>query len=108
MESFRNLGGKPTVIYADQEPSWSGRYVQQFLKDEDIFSASTLTQAGILGKGYKNNKKICYISVLNMPQKYHGMANGYDKWYLFIIRVERVADYTWRLTMQQNQNMKTQ
>ena len=28
MGSFKNTGGKPKVIYADQEPSWSGKYVQ--------------------------------------------------------------------------------
>ena len=36
MEAFKNFGGKPKVIYADQEPSWTGKYTQQFLKVEDI------------------------------------------------------------------------
>ena len=37
MEAFKNLGGKPKVIYADQEPSWTGRYTQQFLKEKIFY-----------------------------------------------------------------------
>ena len=38
MEAFKNLGGKPLVIYSDQEGSWNGKYVQQFLKEEKLSS----------------------------------------------------------------------
>ena len=33
-ESFKNLGGRPSVIYVDQEPSWSGKCAQQVSKEE--------------------------------------------------------------------------
>ena len=60
MESFRNLGCKPNVIYADQEPSWSGSYAQPFFKDEDMFSITTLTHAGVLERAIRAIKDMLY------------------------------------------------
>ena len=34
--SRKNLGGQPLATSTDQEPTWNGGYVQQFLKDENI------------------------------------------------------------------------
>ena len=36
MESFKKLGSKPKVIYAYQEGSFNGKYVQQYLKENSI------------------------------------------------------------------------
>ena len=45
MECFKNLNGKPKVNYADQEPAWTGKYVHQYLNEENILPISTDTHS---------------------------------------------------------------
>ena len=60
MEAFHNLGGKPSVIYTDQEPSWSGKYAQQYLKDENIKLITTLSHAPIVERAIGTIKNMLY------------------------------------------------
>ena len=69
MESFKNLGGKPKTIYADQEPSWNGKYVQQFLKEEDILLIMTLSHAPIVERAIRTIKNMLYKRLEHDPKK---------------------------------------
>ena len=53
MESFKNMGGKRKVTYADQKPSWSGKYAQQYLKEENILLIMTLSHASIVDRAIR-------------------------------------------------------
>lgn len=69
MEAFKNLGGKPSVIYADQEPSWSGRYVQRYLKEENIKLITTLSHAPIVERAIGTIKNMLYKRLEFEPSK---------------------------------------
>ena len=69
MEAFKNLGGKPKVIYADQEPSWTGKYTQQFLKEEDILLIMTLSHAGIVERAIRTIKDMLYKRLEHDPNR---------------------------------------
>ena len=60
MECFKDLGGKPKVIYADQEGSFNGKYVQQYLKENDIQLIMTLTHAAIVERAIRTIKDMLY------------------------------------------------
>ena len=60
MECFKDLGGKPKVIYADQEGSFNGKYVQQYLKENDIQLIMTLTHAAIVERAIRTVKDMLY------------------------------------------------
>ena len=60
MEAFRNLGGKPLVIYSDQEGAWNGKYVQQYLKEEKIKLIMTLNHAPIAERAIGTIKNMLY------------------------------------------------
>jgi hypothetical protein len=59
MESFKNLG-KPKVIYADQEAAWTSKYVQQYLKEENILLIMTLSHAPIVERAIRTIKDMIY------------------------------------------------
>ncbi len=60
MEAFKNLGGKPLVIYSDQEGAWRGKYVQQFLKEENIELIMALSHAPIAERPIGAIKNMLY------------------------------------------------
>ena len=60
MECFKDLGGKPKVIYADGEGSFNGKYVQQYLKENDIQLIMTLTHAAIVERAIRTVKDMLY------------------------------------------------
>ena len=55
MEGFNKMGGKPEIVYSDDEPSLSSKYTKQFSQEKIITLLITL----------RSNKlerlKICYI-----------------------------------------------
>ena len=48
------------MIYADQEPAFNGRYVQQFLKQENILLIMTLAHAAIVERAIRTIKDMIY------------------------------------------------
>ena len=69
MESLKNLGGKPEVIYADQEPSWTGKYTQQFLKEDDVSLMMTLSRAGIVERAIRTVKDMLHKRLEHDPNR---------------------------------------
>ena len=69
MECFKNLGGKPKVIYADQEGSFNGKYVQQYLKENDIQLIMTLAHAAIVERAIKTVKEMLYKRLEHDPNR---------------------------------------
>jgi hypothetical protein len=68
LESFKNLGGKPQTIYADQEPSWNGKYVKQYLKEEHILLIMTLSHAPIVERAIRTIKNMIYKRLEHNPK----------------------------------------
>ena len=60
MEAFRNLGGKPLVIYSDQEGAWNGKCVQQYLKEKNIKLFMALSHAPIAERAIGAIKNMLY------------------------------------------------
>ena len=60
MECIKNLGGRPKVIYSDQEGSWNGKYVQKYLQDNDIQLITTLAHAPIVESAKGTIKHMLY------------------------------------------------
>ena len=60
MQCFNNLGGKPQSIYADDEGSWHGKYVLQFMREEGIQLITTLSHAGIVESAIRTIKSMLY------------------------------------------------
>ena len=56
-------------MYADQEPSWSGKYVHQFLKEENILLIMTLSQAGIVERAIRTIKDMLYKRLEHDPNR---------------------------------------
>ena len=69
MEAFKNLGGKPKVTYADQEPSWAGKYVQRFLQEDDILLIMALSHAGIVERAIRTIKDMLYKRLEHDPNR---------------------------------------
>ena len=69
MECFKNLNGKPKVIYADQEPAWTGKYVQQYLNEENILLIMTLSHAGIVERAIRTIKDMLYKRLEHDPNR---------------------------------------
>ena len=69
MECFKNLGGKPKVIYADQEGSFNGKYVQQYLKENDIQLIMTLAHAAIVERAIGTIKNMLYKRLEHDPTR---------------------------------------
>ena len=92
MEPFKNLGGSPKVVYADQELSWNGKCVQRFLNEDDILLIMTLSHAGIVERALRTIKDMLYERLehsLNRP--WYGEL--LQQVIFVIIMVENIVEY---------------
>ena len=67
MECFKNLGSKPKVIYADQEGAFNGKYVQQYLRENNIQLIMTLAHAPIVERAIGTIKNMLYKRLEHDP-----------------------------------------